>query len=109
MNGLEENKRIAMTILEQMGGASRISAMIGVDHFDILSHGGVMFKYKARGKGNCCIITYDYGWDLYKMKITNIRTYKGQLKIKEIYNQEGLYFDMLKPEFEQATGLYLSL
>ena len=96
---------VANIIIEQMGGAGKLTAMIGATYFagDDTS---VQFSFKGCRKANKCRVTLLPN-DLYKMELlkVNKRTYD----LEYLYQEEGLYWDMLKPEFEKETGLYLSL
>lgn len=96
---------VANTIIEQMGGAGKLMAMIGAKYF-VGDETSVQFSFKGCRKANKCRVTLLPN-DLYRMEIlkVNKRTYD----LEYLYKEEGLYWDMLKPEFEKETGLYLSL
>jgi hypothetical protein len=93
---------VAATILQQIGG-NRAMMMIGGRA--ILSGNALIIGWKATSRANWAQITYDAGADLYNMNIGKMRN--GQVKSLEF--STGLYADQLKPVFEKATGLYLSL
>jgi hypothetical protein len=100
---LKKEASVASTILQQMGGWNKIRAMTGAH--TLLDHGkGVSFKFKAGRKANYVKITLDPD-DTYTMEIGKTRG----MNYRKIYKESGLYWDMLKPEFERTTGLYLSL
>ena len=58
---------IAKTIIEQMGGAGKIRAMVGVKTF-VVSEDGVSFQFKGSRKMNCVKITLDPS-DTYTMTL----------------------------------------
>jgi hypothetical protein len=95
---------VAKTIIDQMGGTGRLKAMINArDYFYSATH--VQFTFSGNRRANKCIITLDWT-DTYTMEIGKMTR---KCEWKSIYHQSGLYWDMLKPVFEKATGLYLSL
>ena len=108
-------QEVANTILAQMGGTRRLSAMIGIYHVlyakpedngsEIAKGPCVTFKFKGNRKMNFCRITLDEGMDEYVMEISKI--YKNDLLPR--FDSEMLQWDDLVSTFERATGLYLSL
>ena len=105
----EEQKQIANTIIMQMGGQGKLRAMVGANNFGFeqTDEGVAMsFHFKGSRKHNICKVILNgddtYTFKLYKL---NRRTYT----LKDTYQLTGVYWDMLKPVFEQQTGLYLSL
>ena len=104
-NITNQDRQIASTILDQMGGARRIGIMIGATLFQPIGS-GVSFTWKARGKQNinACTITLEPS-DTYKVSFKRIRA--GQIKVIETF--DDVYNDSLKELFERTTGLYLSL
>jgi hypothetical protein len=97
--------QLAQTIINQMGGTGRLSAMIGANNF-VTTENGVQFSFKGSRKANRCTVTLDAS-DTYTMKLykVNARTFDFSMTAEH----EDLYWDMLKPVFERETGLYLSL
>ena len=93
---------IAKTILSQLGGANRLNAMTGAYNF-IDNGNGLSFKIK-NSKANYIKIVLN-GSDLYDLEVGKIR---GN-NYKIIYEATDIYFDNLKKEIEDATGMYLSL
>ncbi len=96
---------VAQTIIDQMGGLGKLRAMVGATNF-LASDNSVSFQFKGCRKAKKCIVTL-LPSDTYQMQL-------GKLDPKtfdwvELYNEKGLYNDMLKPVFESQTGLYLSL
>ena len=99
------NLTVANTIIEQMGGAGKLTAMVGAKHF-VGDETSVQFSFSGCRKANKCRVTL-LPTDLYKMELLKVN--KKTYDLEYLYNEEGLYWDMLKPEFEQVTGLDLSL
>ena len=99
---MSKNQEIAETILQQLGGGRRLVMMVGAYNFVVVEN-GVAFKIK-NAKANYIKIKLN-SKDLYDLEVGRIRgtTYKVVTK------KDDLYFDMLKPAIEQATGMYLSL
>lgn len=99
---------VANTILEQLGGASRLKAMIGAHSFH--KEGKILiFKWKAKAhKGAKAVrITLEPS-DTYKMEFfAQAPAPTFEVKITATY--EDVYNDQLVEIFERETGLYLSL
>lgn len=95
--------QVAITILEQMGGIRRISAMIGAKQFTGFPD-GVQFKFPNPKStlGNCVKITLDPS-DTYIMEFWKIRGTTCDL-VKKFTD---VYCDQLIEFFEQQTKLYL--
>lgn len=102
---MTEDQQIAQTIIQQMGGMGRLVAMIGARDFVAIDQ-GLQFGFKGCRKANKCQITltHDDTYTLALFKFNN-RTWD----CPEVFRIDGAYWDMLKPVFEQETGLYLSL
>ena len=104
----EERLSVANTIINQMGGANRLGAMIGANGFMANDDecGGLVFSFKSCRKANKCRVTLldndTYRFELLKF---NRRTYDWPV----VYELDNVYWDMLKSVFEKETGLYLSL
>ena len=99
------NLNVATTIINQMGGAGRLSAMVGASNF-VGDTDSVMFSFKGCRKANKCRVTL-LSSDTYKFEL-----YKYSRKTFDcpvVYEADGIYWDMLKPVFERWTGLRLSL
>lgn len=105
------NQEIAQTIIEQMGGLGKIRAMVSASQFVCIGsdgdHGpGVQFSFKGCRKANKCRVTLNgddtYRFELYKF---NRKTFD----CPQVFEIDGAYWDMLKPVFEEETGLRLSL
>lgn len=110
---------IANTIIKQMGGSRRLSAMVGAKNFLALES-GVRFDFKLNTKMNRCEITLN-SMDLYDVKFFKNYKITGREKTIEAMDKkiakshavvdstEGVYEDMLNQTFETTTGLRLSL
>lgn len=99
----EEQKLIAETIIEQLGG--HLTAMIGAYNMSHHAEGALSFKFKARasnGANHCKVTLVD---DLYTVVFTSVRGMKVTVKGEF----EGIYNDQLKALFERETGLYLTM
>ncbi len=116
MESEKEKMRIATTILEQLGGGSRVKAMIGVKRF-VQDNGDLMFDFKMCRKANFVIIHLN-GSDLYDMTFYRKRELKlvnvngmttGEPDMTEKMKFTDLYNDQLIDTFESYTGLRLSL
>jgi hypothetical protein len=101
---MTRNQEIANTILQQLGGANRLVMMTGAYNFVAIQN-GLSFKIPTKNpKANYIKITLN-GKDLYDLEVGRIR---GN-SYKVVSQYDDLYFDMLKPSIEKATGMYLSL
>jgi len=83
-------------------------AMVGAHSFGVNDkESSITFKFKAKAlnKANYCTITLDQGKDLYNLKMGRV----WGLNVKTVFEEKGLFFDQLKPIFENETHLYLSL
>ena len=104
-SGLAESPQVGKTILQQMGGAGRIQAMLGAKNIILLDN-GVSFRWpnKERSKGNAVRITLDPS-DTYTMEFLNVSgsSAKSVKKYTDVYN------DQLVDIFEKQTGWFLSL
>lgn len=102
-------RQIAAIVLEQLGGVNRLRMMINARDFmyDKLQ---TRFTFSGCTKANRCFIDLDPATDLYTMKIVKVKISRlGEFSMTTLHEQSGLYDDMLKPEFEKATQLRLSL
>ncbi len=91
----------ANEILNQLGG-SKFIAMTGASCY---SDGDTLVtKFKGSKAANIMYVTLNNN-DLYDVKICK---YKG-MEVKTIKEVNNAYADMLKPIFEQTTGLRTSL
>lgn len=93
---------VARNILEQLGGAGKLKAMVGAYNF-IDTGRGLSFRIK-NPKANYIKITLN-SMDLYDLEIGKIRG----MDYKIVAEQNNLYYDQLKPIIEKVTGMYLTL
>lgn len=100
---LHEN--VAKTILQQMGGAGRVQAMLGAKNFTSTEN-SVSFRWpnKERKRGNGLRITLRSD-DTYDMEFLNV----SGSSAKTVKKYEGVYNDQLVDIFEKQTGWFLSL
>jgi hypothetical protein len=94
--------KIAQTIIDQLGGAGKLSAMVSAHNFLDLND-GVQFQFKGSRKANCLIVKLDSN-DTYAVEF-----WKTGKNLKCVLGIVNVYAEDLKPLFEQTTGLYLSL
>ena len=93
----------ATTILSQLGGLGRLTAMTGAHN--VLDHGdGVSFKFRGSRKAGYCHITLEPS-DTYTVVLGKIRKYE----LKKTADASGIYAGQLVELFERETGLYLSI
>jgi hypothetical protein len=100
----EAVQQVANTIILQMGGHGKLSAMVGATFSLSTNTLGVTIKFKGSRKMTICTIKLN-GLDLYDMTFSKIRKYE----LITVSTHENLYADMLKSMFENETGLRLSL
>jgi len=104
------NQQIAETILQQLGGASRLRVMTGAKDFVAIDR-GVKFGIGRNAAGINKVIIKLNERDLYDVEFgtsrMNRKTFELTWTVKD--STENAYDDMLKPLFEQATGMYLTM
>ena len=101
-----EGQQIARTIIEQMGGKSKLFAMVKARQI-LLCDNGVQFSFSGSRKANKCRVTLDPAMDLYIFELLKVDGIRGTCEW--VCKLEGVYWDMLIELFEKETGLYLSL
>ena len=106
-----QERKIAETILEQLGG-NKFVVMTGAKQF-IYGYvpGQITFKLPRANNGiNYVKITLN-GLDLYDVVYERVTLSRKTWDVKRIVKHEsnGLYFDMLRGDFERVTGLRTSL
>jgi hypothetical protein len=101
------HNEIAETILDQMGGAGKLYAMIGAQHMVSLDDlGGVQFVFKGSKRTNKVVIKLN-SLDLYDIEFWKFTKSTGAcVKVTELCS---LYADQLVQTFSEETGLYLTL
>jgi len=96
---------IATTILKQMGGRSRLEAMVGATNFFSIKDGnGLSFRFKGSKIANYVEIVLN-SLDTYTVRFVKIRG----TDVKEIKTAHTVFYDSLKELFENTTKLYLTL
>jgi len=90
-------------VIEQLGGAGKLKAMLGVKTFITGDH-GVSFGFKGSRKHNSCTINLT-GSDTYDMKISKF-TSGNESNVVEF---KDCYCSQLKELFKDTTGLAMSL
>lgn len=100
---MAKRKEIAATILRQMGGTGRLVAMTGAKDF-CAHESGVSFNFKGSKVANYIKVILN-SMDTYDVEFGKIRGYTYRVA-KEM---SGLHFDQLKEQFEEVTGLHLTL
>lgn len=99
------NIAVANEIINQLGGAGRLKAMIAATNFQY-DDNSLNFKFKGSRKCNVIQITLN-SMDLYDIKFNKYSPSKFTLTTAKEVN--GIYNDQLKGIIEEYTGLYLSL
>jgi hypothetical protein len=102
--------QVAQTILQQLGGAGRLSAMIGARNF-VAYHDALSFTFAARGRdGIRAVRVILTPADLYTVEFIKVgrptSAYIGRHVVETV---EYVYADMLRATIEQRTGLALAL
>jgi hypothetical protein len=105
---MTRNQEIAQTILQQFGGRNRLSAMTGAKNFVAIEN-GLQFSIGRNAGGINIVIIKLRGDDTYDVEFGAARRVKLEMRYTIKDRTEGAYADMLKPLFEKATGMYLTL
>ena len=106
---MEDNERIALTILDQLG-SNRFKVMTGAKHLSFDAQGALSFLLPI-GKAGGCRIELDPN-DTYTVIFYKREQWKTVAKNghrTELSRHEGVYVDGLRELFERETGLYLTL
>lgn len=101
----------ASTLIRQMGGMGKLTAMVGATGFGrgvTDGHPSLTFKFKGSKKANVVTIILDPS-DTYTLRFAKMGGAATFYKMTPAGEFSGVYADALKPTFEQFTGLYLSL
>lgn len=94
------------TMLEQLGGFGRLSAMLGASKFLYDNDANsLQFRFKGSRKANAVRFVYDAGSELYSICLYRVAQYVP----REVFTADGLDTMQLRAAFESTTGLYLSL
>jgi len=112
-NNMSNNKHIAETIIEQLGG-NRFIAMTGSKDF-VWDDKKLTLTFSLSGlaqkKGNRIQIEYDYNRDSYNLRLCKFLqpTLKRVMEKKNLWEVRDsvydVYFDQLQDIFKQWTGL----
>lgn len=95
---------IAETILNQIGGARRLSMMCGCKNF-VATGEGLQFAVGTNEKRvNRCVVTLGAD-DLYSVQFGRYSMRK--LTFDVLAQHDGVYADQLRALFERETGMYL--
>jgi hypothetical protein len=99
---------VATTIAEQLGGTSRLKAMIGATNF-LGDDKSLSFRFSATAKNlaNHVAITLDPS-DTYTVEFARIGR-APEFKVNKCGTASMIYADNLRLHIETATGLRLSL
>lgn len=103
-----QESQAANAILQQLGGAGRLKAMIGAKHF-MGGKNSLSFKFpnRSRSKPNYVTITLESS-DTYTVEFHRV-SLKSAANTKLTSKHEHVYVEDLRPLFEEKTGLRLSL
>jgi hypothetical protein len=107
---MTKNQVIAKTILDQMGGMSRIVAMTGAKDFLAIDN-GVQFSFAKGIAGINKVIIRLTGADLYDIEFGSVRKNR-KTHLPEYVRRnlcQGVYAERLKPIFEKETGFFLAI
>ena len=104
LHTMSNDQQIAQTILNQLGGISRLNIMLGLKDLMTVKN-GVSFKIKFAGAAANYVKIQLNGLDLYDVEIGKIRGLNYTVKAKE----GNVYFDGLKPLIENTCKVRLSL
>lgn len=98
----------ASDTIAALGGMGKLRAMVGADNFirgyETDGTPALSFKFKGSKTANYARIALDPS-DTYTLRLFKIRGYEA----KPVYEASDLYAENLRPAFERATGLHLSL
>lgn len=99
------SSQIANTIATQLGGTSKLSAMLGAKNFVALPR-GLTFKVGRGAKNKATHVTVKLdGDDTYSVEFIRVREYTPT----SIETLEGLYVENMRDVIEDRLGMYLSL
>ena len=96
------------TLLNQMGGACKISAMTGAQIMTDTAAATLVFKKQAGAKKITHLkVSYNEGTDLYDLQ--GFKYNRKTLQCPEVMSLSGIYAEDLKRTCEELTGLYFTL
>jgi hypothetical protein len=96
------------TLLDQMGGAWKISAMTGAQILTEAAAATLVFKKQAGAKKITHLkVSYNEATDLYDLK--GFKYNRKTFACPVVLTVEGIFAENLKQICEQLTGLYFTL
>ena len=96
------------TLLNQMGGACKISAMTGAQIVTDTAAATLVFKKQAGAKKITHLkVSYNEGTDFYDLQ--GFKYNRKTLQCLEVMSLSGIYAEDLKRTCEELTGLYFTL
>lgn len=101
----------ASTLIRQLGGMGKLTAMIGASGFGrgtTDGHPSLTFKFKGSKKANVVTIILDPS-DTYTVRFMRMAGPSKFYAVTPTGEASGVYADQLRAVFERHTGLYLSL
>tara|TARA_B100000686_G_C16374588_1_gene754307 strand:- start:22 stop:351 length:330 start_codon:yes stop_codon:yes gene_type:complete len=103
---------VAETIINQLGGIGKLTAMIGADNFSVSQDPNgenvdVSFTFKGCKAANTCTIRYDDASDYYNVDL--LKFSRKTFEYTNVFSTWGVEGGQLIELFESKTGLYLSL
>jgi hypothetical protein len=106
----QKEQETAETILDQLGG-NKFVVMTGASKFGIMADGGICFHIPHGKDGINTVKIRLNGADLYDVEYLRVTVSRKTWDMKQAvkHTSEGLYFDMLRGDFERVTGLRTSL
>jgi endonuclease YncB( thermonuclease family) len=100
VNELAEQRAVAQTILDQLGGG-RFRFMVGAKQA-LATPTGLSVRFTAAGgRVNLLLVDYDRGADLYDVTLARVRDGKTMV----VQKASGLFAEDLAPWFRERTGL----
>lgn len=100
---------VAQTILEQLGGTNKLTAMLGATMF--VNRGeneGVSFRFKGCKKAN--LVWVKLHWtDTYIMEFYKVHRTPRESDFEPVETHDFIYAHALRRTFTEVTGLELSL
>lgn len=107
MSNSQENKQVAMTILEQLGG-NKFIAMTGSHSFSYDSDLSLTFKTRNAKQGIKAVKISLNGNDTYKMRFIKQKR-APSFAVSDVAVHNEVYFDDLQTLFTKETGLLTKL
>lgn len=97
----QSDREVAKIIVEQLGGVSRLSAMLGVKHL-VYGTTSVLIRWSAKGRNGENAVRIELnGRDTYDVTFLKMRG----TNFKAVSEFADVYADQLQSLFRDATGL----